>query len=293
MLTPPDRILVVGATGMLGKPVADRLADAGFTVRVLSRTPERARALFPASVEVVAGDVADPAALDRALADCAGVHINLKGGPTAAEYDRIEHQGTRTVAQAARRAGVQRLTYLSSYTIGANTAHSPESRAKALAETAIRASGVPYTIFRATWFMETLPQFVQGRSAIMLGRQPNPLHWLAAADYAAMVARSYAATSAHNQVFYIYGPEPLTMRAALQRYLDAQTPHVPIRTLPLRLSAALARVTRNSDLSDLTTLMAYYNRNGETGDPGPAQALLGRATTTLDDWLRQGDGMTR
>ena len=287
MHTPPERILVVGATGMLGRPVAERLLAEGFAVRALSRSPERARGLLPAGIEVVPGDVAEPDSLAGALDGCAGVHINLKGGPADADYERVEHQGARAVALAARAAGVRQLTYLSGYTIGPDTARSPESRAKWRAEQAIRASGVPATIFRATWFMETLPQFVRGRAAILLGRQPHPLRWLAAADYAQMVARSYRTAAALGRELYLYGPEPLTMREALRRYLARLAPGVRLTRLPLWLSAGLGRATGDAELRSLTTLMAYYDRHGETGDPGPAEAICGRAELTLDEWLRR------
>lgn len=282
-----NRILVVGATGMLGRPVAERLHAEGFAVRALARSPERARTLLPPGVEIVQGDVAQPETLARALDGCTGVHINLKGGPTETDYERVEHQGTRAVAEAARAAGVRQLTYLSAYTIAAHTATSPEARAKWRAEEAIRMSGVPYTIFRATWFMETLPLFVRGRAATIIGRQPHRLHWLAAADYARMVARSYRTSEALGRALYLYGPEALTMRQALQRYRAALAPDVTVLTLPVALSAGLARITGDAELRSLTTLMAYYNRHGERGDPGPARALLGPPEITLDQWLRR------
>ncbi|NTU79330.1 MAG: NAD(P)H-binding protein [Chloroflexales bacterium] len=287
MPSSPDRILVIGATGMLGKPVAERLHAEGFAVRALARSPERARNLLPAGVEIVQGDVAEPDTLARALDGCAGVHINLKGGPDEASYERVEHQGTRAVAQAARTAGIRQLTYLSAYTITAQTATSPEARAKWRAEEAIRASGVPATIFRATWFMESLPLFIRGRTATVIGRQPHRLHWLAAADYARMVARSYQTPAALGKELYLYGLEALTMREALQRYCAALAPKARVLTIPVALSAGLARATGDAELRSITTLLAYYNRHGETGDPATARAVCGPPKLTLDQWCRQ------
>jgi uncharacterized protein YbjT (DUF2867 family) len=286
MPSPPDRILVVGATGMLGKPVADALHAAGFTVRLLTRNPASAQARFPSGFEIIEGDVADPAALARALDGCAGVHINLKGGPSEDDYERVEYHGTRAVAEAARAAGVHQLTYLSGYTISEQAARSPESRAKWRAEQAIRASGVPYTIFRATWFMESLPLFVQGRAAVLVGRQPHRLHWLAAADYAQMVVRSYQSPAALGRELYLYGPEAMTIREALLRYRALVAPGSALITLPIWLSATLGRVTRSAELQSLTTLMTYYNWHGETGDPCLARQICGEPVITLAEWCR-------
>ena len=54
-------VLVTGATGTVGRHLATQLADAGHAVRALSRSPEKAA--LPAGIEVVGGDLDDPAAL--------------------------------------------------------------------------------------------------------------------------------------------------------------------------------------------------------------------------------------
>jgi hypothetical protein len=88
-------------------------------------------------------------------------------------------------------------------------------RAKYRAEQAIRQSGVPYTIFKPTYFMETLPRHIQSRLAIVLGRQPHPLHMVAAADFARMVSRSFQMPKAANRIFFVHGPEAITIPYAL------------------------------------------------------------------------------
>lgn len=64
-----QRILVIGATGLLGEPVARCLQDAGFSVRVLARQANRARLKFPEPFEVVEGGRCGPTAriVDRWL----------------------------------------------------------------------------------------------------------------------------------------------------------------------------------------------------------------------------------
>jgi hypothetical protein len=77
---PPDKVLVVGATGMLGRPVVERLSADGSGVRVLARDPESARSLLGKGVEYVGGAVEDGASLGRALEGCRAVHVSLKAG---------------------------------------------------------------------------------------------------------------------------------------------------------------------------------------------------------------------
>ena len=173
-------MLVIGGTGMLGEPVARRLCADGHHVRIFTRSREKTQARFGAEYEVVEGDVEDLPALQAALHGCQGVHINLDGG---LDPD-LERRGTENAARAAAKAGIQRLTYLSGTSVTQENCWYAGTKAKFEAEAAIRASGVPYTIFQATFFMETLPRFVRGTRASILGSQPHPWHWVAADDYA-------------------------------------------------------------------------------------------------------------
>ena len=237
-------ILVVGGTGMLGEPVARQLLADGYAVRILSRNPQPAREKLGASFEIVRGDVEDSASLERALAGCAGVHINLMGGPRPEEYDRIEHLGAANVARAAATAGVERLTYLSGAPVSEENLHDPGTQAKFHAEAAIRASGVPYTIFRATWIMESLPLFIRGKRAIVIGRQPHPLHWVAAADYADQQGQhNHRANHAADQLVE-RGERALSMNAAVVPVgrLNGLFHFLPVRLSPLYFFGVLQRL---------------------------------------------------
>ena len=68
--SPTERVLVVGATGALGRPTVQLLRERAVAVRALNRHPEQAADLAALGAEVVGGDLTDPASLVRA---CAGV----------------------------------------------------------------------------------------------------------------------------------------------------------------------------------------------------------------------------
>jgi uncharacterized protein YbjT (DUF2867 family) len=105
-----EKILVIGGTGMLGQPVVRQLTTDGFSVRVLARTPAKAATLFGSTVEVCAGDLDDAASIRSAMQGCTRVHVSIKGGPTPADFDRIEVRGTQAIAAAAKQTGVQHIT---------------------------------------------------------------------------------------------------------------------------------------------------------------------------------------
>ena len=106
--------LVTGASGFLGWHVARLLVERGHRVKALLRPSSKIREL---EVEPVAGDLRDPASLERAVAGCALVfHVAADYRLWAAdesELYRSNADGTRNVLQAARNAGVDRVVYTS------------------------------------------------------------------------------------------------------------------------------------------------------------------------------------
>ena len=168
------RILVIGATGLLGQPVAKKLQESGFTVRIMVRDIEIASKRFSDGFELVRGDITDNHSLENATRNCFGVHINLSG--------EIEQVGVERVAAVGAKQKLQRITYISGTSVSAENIWVPVIRRKFFAEQAIRESGVPYTIFCPTWFMEVLPKYIRGNRAFVFGKQPNPYHLIAAED---------------------------------------------------------------------------------------------------------------
>jgi uncharacterized protein YbjT (DUF2867 family) len=71
----PEGVLVVGGTGLIGRPVARRLLADGFLVRLLVRSTADARASLGADVDYVQGNVQDAESLDRAARGCVGAHV--------------------------------------------------------------------------------------------------------------------------------------------------------------------------------------------------------------------------
>lgn len=124
------KAFVTGATGFLGSHVARVLADQGADLRLLVRKTSNLKNLEGLKAETATGDLRDPASLEKAISGCDTVfHV-------AADYRlwvrdpnemyRSNVGGTRTLLEAARRKGVQRVVYTSSVaTIGFRTDGQP------------------------------------------------------------------------------------------------------------------------------------------------------------------------
>lgn len=284
-----ERVLVVGATGMLGKPVAQALRRHGSVVRALVRDTEKAQRLLGSGYEFVRGDVTNEASLRRALDGCQAVHISLSGGMDPKNIDAIEYHGTANIASAAAAVGVAHLTYLSGgHTSDSPIANSPQlpmtSIAKSRAEDAIRRSGVPYTFFRSTMYMETLPQFVRGHRAMIFGAAPHPFSWIAADEYAEFVVRALGNDLVKGKALYVKGPQALTMDQALTLYRDHVAPSLTLTHIPLWSLNMLAAMSFNSTLQEMAKSMTLFGTHPEPGDSSECDRLLGPLTITLEQW---------
>jgi len=108
-----DRLLLVtGATGYIGGRLMRALHEAGARVRCMARRPDELRARAPVGVEVVRGDVLDPATLPAALEGVDTAYFLIHAMATPRGFAREEWEGARSFAQAARAAGVRRIVYL-------------------------------------------------------------------------------------------------------------------------------------------------------------------------------------
>ena len=208
-------ILVAGGTGTLGARLVPRLAGAGLAARVLTRDPDRARYLAGPGVDVVRGDVCDAASVGRALRGAGTVVSAVHGfagggGVSPASVDRA---GNANLIHAAARAGA---AFVLVSVVGASPGHPVGLfRAKHAAEDMLRASGISWTIMRATAFMETwatiMNQPLQASGKIpVFGRGDNPVNFVSAADVAALTALAVADPGLRGRVLELGGPDNLT-----------------------------------------------------------------------------------
>ena len=118
------------------------------------------------------------------------------------DFERTEGQGTLKIILAAKETGIEYLTTISGASVDEKNTWFPVIKAKYAAENYIKTSDIPYTIFRPTLFMESLPLFVRGQKASVIGNNPHKYSWIAAKDYAQMVADAYVHQSAKNKTVF-------------------------------------------------------------------------------------------
>jgi uncharacterized protein YbjT (DUF2867 family) len=186
-------ILVCGATGKQGGAVARSLLERGFRVRALTRDPQKpeAQALAEQGAEVVQGDMEDRSAVDQVLIEGVyGVFSVQNFWETG--YDGEVQQG-KTVADAARAAGVDHFVYSSVGSAHRKTGI-PHFDSKWEIEEHVRQIGLPFTIFRPTFFMqnwEWTREMILGGTLAQPLDPDKPLQQVAVEDIGAFAAIAF------------------------------------------------------------------------------------------------------
>ncbi len=107
------KILVVGATGVLGRNVIPRLVERGYHVRAIVRNQRQENFLRDMGVEPAQGDIFDKDSLHRAAAGCdLAIHIATAISTSSAQdwsvNDRVRREGTHNLLEAAKENGITR-----------------------------------------------------------------------------------------------------------------------------------------------------------------------------------------
>ena len=127
---------------------------------------------------------------------------------------------------------------------------------------------------------------IRNGKASIIGKQPNPFHWLAADDFARMISTAYKKSEALNKVFYILGPEPFLMKKLLKRYCSENFAGIKkVSSIPLGMIKIIAMLSRNKQLKFAAEMFAYFEKVKEVCDTKETNLLLGKPEITFDNWL--------
>jgi uncharacterized protein YbjT (DUF2867 family) len=281
-------IAVIGATGMLGVPVVIELLRAGFEVTALVRNPEKARRVLPEHANIVNADLRDVKSLKSGLKGQDAIYLSLSVAPTEGKSDfHAEAEGLKNILAAARFVGIKRIAYLSAMVQDSVRNNWWVLKVWRDANAQIKSSGIPYTIFYPSNFMETLPQrHMMGGVFVMTGRSPHPNYWIAGRDFGRQVARSFALPVATNREYFVQGPEPMTYVEAARRFVHAAAGQPRIVRLPLSLIRLAGVVSRPMRFN--ARMMRTVLRYPETFKAEDTWRDLGEPTTTIEEFAKSG-----
>ncbi|CAM5473487.1 SDR family oxidoreductase [Streptomyces atroolivaceus] len=269
-------IVVTGATGNIGRPLTQTLAEAGRPVIAVSRHT----AAVPAGVRHVAADLSEPGSLKPALAGAKALFLLLSGDLHATGASPVDLIGEAVAG------GVRRVVLLS--TLGVATRpFGPTRIAMRALEDTLRESGLEWTILRpggfasnALWWAESVR--TQRVVAAPFGDIGVPV--IDPADIAAVAAACLLDDRHTGGVYELTGPEVVTPRQQAEAIAAALGS--PVRFHELTRDEAKAAMTRSmpAELADDTLDILGSPHPSELRVSPDVRQVLGRPPRPFADW---------
>jgi len=280
-------ILLTGITGNIGGATARALLAKGVKFRALVRDVAKAAPWAEQGVELVQGNVEDPAAVKRALV---GVDRALLVMPNGEHQEPAELAFTR----AAKEAGLAWIIKLSSPEAVRGTT-SPIPLAHIAAEDAIKASGMKWTFVRPSFYMQNFRGSV--KSARTTGKLSMPMGQgtVALTDnndaglFLAHIMTDANSAQHHGQCYDITGPDPVMTFHDVAKVIGEVIgqPVVYDDCDPKAFQEAIRPFHRNQWHSDaVARLFAEIANNATPGHKTDTfQKIMGRPGRSLREYL--------
>ena len=293
------KTLFIGASGMIGKPVAQELINAGFEISLLARDPEKLQKHLPSSpkespkesmtfgTKIIKGDVLDRASLIEAFAGQDVVYLNLSIHQSKrSSVWQTEREGISNAIVAAKETAIRRIAYLSSLIQNyqdMNGFHWWAFDIKQKAIDKIKSSGIPYSIFYPSTFFETLGRdMIKGKRLILPSGSVAPMWFIGANDYGKQVAKALQIAANNNQEYIIQGLEPFTFNEAAKVMIENHKTKLKLTRIPLSLMKPFRFLS--TKISYGWHIIEALNKYPETFESEKAWAELGKSTTTLKEY---------
>ena len=222
MASENELILVYGATGQQGGPVARRLLEEGRRIRVLTRNADHAESLSEAGAEIAVGDLEDPASLEAAGKGANKVFFHV---PLGFEIDVGVAYG-RNAIDAAASAGIELFVFDTSFPVPSEPTDVVANEIRRLVQEYLQSSGIPHIIIRPTFYIEnysgpfTAPEDIVQQGILRYPPLPRDMRvsWISLEDVGALAVEALKRPELAGSVFNVGGPEALTGDEIAERF---------------------------------------------------------------------------
>ncbi|MDJ0799222.1 MAG: SDR family oxidoreductase [Calothrix sp. MO_167.B12] len=241
-------ILIVGATGTLGRQVARHAIDEGYKVRCLVRNLKKAAFLKEWGAELVRGDLCRPETLAPALEGVTAVIDAATARPTdSLSIKQVDWEGKVALIQAAKAAQIERFIFLSIL----NAQKYPEvplMEIKRCTELFLAESGLNYTILRLAGFMQGLIgqygiPILEGQPVWVTG-ESSPIAYMDTQDIAKFVIRALSVKETENQAFPVVGTRAWSAEEIIGICKRLSEKEAKITRMPINLLRAVGSCLR-------------------------------------------------
>ncbi|UTW63072.1 NAD(P)H-binding protein [bacterium SCSIO 12741] len=281
-------LTIIGATGLLGSSVTRELIKKGVHIKAVVRDIEKAEDLLPEQVEIVYGDVANKESLKEALQGAETVYLSLNttGWNVDAPF-HTEREGIMNVIDVSKELGVKHIMQI----VGIDLSN-PEFAVKGLtyktnlirkpAMDYLKASGINYTYFHGSFFLDSFPVFIQGGEFAIIGDHKYPMFYTNTLDLAENIYHALNNELAYNQSFTVQGLEGLSFPEAAKRFLSLYDPSVTVKEYPMETIKHLGLPSREEE-AFMEHLLTYVEQLKEEQVSEKTWKVLGKPSHTIED----------
>ncbi|AFY70444.1 3-beta hydroxysteroid dehydrogenase/isomerase [Thalassoporum mexicanum PCC 7367] len=233
-------LLIVGATGTLGRQIARCALDRGLKVKCFVRNPQKAAFLKEWGAELVVGNLMKPQTIDAALEDVdAVIDAATARANDSLRIRDVDWDGKVALIKAIEKAGIKRFIFFSIMHAD-RYPHVPLMDIKYCTEKLIQATDLDYTILRPCGFLQGLiGQYaipILEKQTIWITGEASPIAYLDTQDIAKFAINALDNERTYRNTFAIAGPRAWTPSEILrqcERFSGntARTANMPIGLL--------------------------------------------------------------
>ncbi len=241
-------LLVVGATGTLGRQVVRRALDEGYKVRCLVRSPKKAGFLREWGAELVLGNLCQPQSLQSALVGVTAVIDAATSRPTdSLTIKQVDWDGKVALIQAAKAAEVERFIFFS-FLDAEKYPDVPLMEIKRCTELFLAEAGLNYTILRLCGFMQGLISqyavpILEGQAVWVTG-ESSPIAYIDTQDIAKFAIRALSVPETEKQNFPIVGSRAWSAEEIINLCERLSGRDARVTRMPINLLRTVRRVSR-------------------------------------------------
>ncbi len=292
-------LLIVGATGTLGRQVARRALDEGYKVRCLVRSSKKAAFLKEWGAELVPGDLCDPQSLPPALVDVTAVIDAATSRPTdSLSIKQVDWDGKVALIQAAKAANVQRFIFFSILDAQKHQ-DVPLMEIKRCTELFLSEAGLNYTILQPCGFMQGLiSQYaipILERQAVWVTGESSPIAYMDTQDIAKFAIRALSVPETEKQSFPVVGSRAWSAEEIISLCERLSGQDARVTRMPINLLRTMRRMLRFfqwgwnvADRLAFTEVLATGRPlSAEMDDVYRVFGLDPQETTTVESYLQE------
>ncbi len=292
-------LLIVGATGTLGRQVARRAIDEGYKVRCLVRSSKKAAFLKEWGAELVPGNLRYPDTLAEALEGVTQVIDASTSRPTdSLSIKQVDWEGKVALIQAAIAAGVKRFIFFSILDAD-KYPEVPLMEIKRCTELFLAESGLNYTILRLAGFMQGLIgqygiPILEGQPVWVTGNS-SPIAYMDTQDIAKFAIRALSVPETENQAFPVVGTRAWSAEEIINLCERLSGKDARVTRMPINLLRAVRGIMRFfqwgwniADRLAFTEVLASGKQlNASMDEVYTVFGLDPQQTTTLESYLQE------